>query len=178
MGVFGGPAAGPPSSSCRRICVLSTAYTLTRRDKRAAGGMHVFTAHFLFVLLFARKTSALGEVENPRGWPTYVPLSYILHTMQSDTQDIFARVTSGDSYHLFTACTPSWTSTNVDCDPTAADTGACLPSFLPPFPVSPSPCRWAAESPGGRRRCTTEVNRHTQVSIQRPSCSTVTRTNN
>lgn len=67
----------------------------------------------------------------PRGWPTYVLPSYILYTLHSDTQDIFAQVTSGDSYHLFTACTPFWTSTNVDCDPTVADTAVCLPAFLP-----------------------------------------------
>lgn len=39
---------------------------------------------------------------------TYIcpPVLYSVYTLQSDTQDIFAQVTSGNSYHLFTACTP------------------------------------------------------------------------
>lgn len=115
----------------------------------------------------------------PRGWPTYVLPSYILYTLHSDTQDIFAQVTSGDSYHLFTVCTPFWTSTNVDCDPTVADTAACLPSFLPPFlPVCPPCSPWTPESPDGHQSCTAEVNHHTQVSMQRRSCSSATCTNN
>lgn len=131
MGVFGGPAAGPLSSSCLCIsCLIGHIPFDPALQKSSRQDARFHRALIVCFVVCAQKHLHSARWK-PRGWPTYVLPSYILYTLHSDTQDIFAQVTSGDSYHLFTVCTPFWTSTNVDCDPTVADTAACLPAFLP-----------------------------------------------
>lgn len=88
-----------------------------------------FWRAFIVCLVVYVQTSAHRGWKQ-QGWPTYARPSYILYMMQSDIQDIFAQVTSGASYHLFTVCTPFGTSTNVDCDPTVANTTDFLSAFL------------------------------------------------
>lgn len=119
-----------PSDACISLSGSYQPLTLwPRATRRATGTVHVFWRAFIVCLVVYVQTSAHGGWKQ-QGWPTYALLSYILYMIQSDIQDIFAQVTSGASYHLFTMCTPFGTSTNVDCDPTVANTTDFLSAFL------------------------------------------------